>query len=161
MRPNNQKKYAFSATCRSPACRNIAVNNRQNWPSATAMGCIAPRSNRSCGLGLNSACGPPRITSITNGIAIATSRALVALTPPRSAPPGATAEVAARLLDALGALVADRRGDHAVRADRAVAAGAVDARRHVRMPVAHLDRGRGGEGRWSSAMALILRVLRR
>ena len=64
------------------------MNSRQNCPPATAIGCIAPRSNRSFPLGLNNACGPPRTTSITNGIAIATSRALVTLIPPRSGRPG-------------------------------------------------------------------------
>ena len=61
-------------------------------------------------------------------------------------PSRALAELATGLLHALGALEPDRRGDHAVRADRALAPGAVHARRHVGVPVAHLDRGRGRGG---------------
>ena len=65
--------------------------------------------------------------------------------PPSRAP----AELAASLVDALGALVPDGGRDHALGADRPAAPGAVHARLDVRVPIAVL--GNAGRRRWREA----------
>src|SRR6266511_15974 len=76
--PKIHRAYALNAMCRRPACRKMAENNRQYWPSAMRNGCIAPRriSVRSGGP-WNSAFAPPTSSSSANTANSAASRNLV------------------------------------------------------------------------------------
>ena len=133
-------------------CRNAAVSGRHHSPrgdARPATGRAGRRAWRSC---CRAARSPRRAadTAVTTNIATLTAirprvtaphRRPAACSPP---PRAARADGGVALPDALRALEPDRGRDHALRADRPLAAGAGDAGGPVRVAVA---------GGWSGAPA--------